>query len=594
MTFEQFSLYLQKLEGISSRLEITAVLAEVFQKLESVEVEEACYLLQGRLLPAYEGLEFQIAIKTVIKALARVGGETTDATEGNLFGETDFSQQEAAVLKLYHQLGDLGLTAENVIKNGKTQHLSLLDVYQALLKIAQDSGDKSQQRKLHALVQLLGRVEAISAKFIIRIILGRLRLGFSDMTMIDGLSWAMTGSKGEHDILEEAYQKRADIGKLAAFYLQQKDASKRQTALSKYSVELGVPVIPALCQRLNSAAEMIEKMHDVIAEPKYDGLRVQIHVDKKGKTWRYRTFTRNLEETSPMFPELAQAIDDLKCETCILDSEAIGYDPASGELLPFQQTIQRKRKHDVDEKAKEVPVRFYVFDVLALDGQDLLQKPLSERKEKLAALFSDDSTFYHAPELRTNDPQKLHEFHEQNLGEGLEGIVVKQLSSVYQSGRKGWSWVKMKETEGTTGKLADTLDTVVMGYYFGRGKRAQFGIGAVLVGVLDPKSEKVLTIAKIGTGLTEDALRATKKRCDELATTEQPKAYEVNKMLKPDVWCLPGFVIEVAADEITQSPVHSATVALRFPRLVKFRDDKKWDQATSITEVLSAIRQNGE
>ncbi len=575
MTFEEFSNYLEKLEGVSSRLEITAILSELFSKLKKEEVTEACYLLQGELLPAYEKLELQIAVKTVIKALAKVLENQSQSTDA-----------EKTINAEYKQLGDLGKVAEKIIKDSEAKDsITIQTVYASLFKLAKDTGAESQQRKLVALTELLESLPPISAKFVTRIILGRLRLGFSDMTIMDALSWTMTGGKAERPYLEEAYQRKTDVGKLASFYLQQKDEKARLQALQNYKVEVGVPVIPALCQRLNSAAEMIEKMDEVIAEPKYDGLRVQIHVQKNGKDWKIKTYTRSLEENSHQFPELQEALDSLKCETCILDAEAIGYDPNTGDLLPFQETIQRKRKHGISEIAKEIPIRFYVFDLLELNGEDLLSLPLYERKEKLHALFKNTEILYHSPEFRTKDPVALHEFHEQELANGLEGVVVKQVSAGYQSGRKGWSWVKMKEAEGTKGKLSDTIDVVVMGYYLGRGKRAEFGIGAILVGVVDEKQEKILTLAKIGTGLTDEVLRETKKKCDVLATPDQPSHYVVDKALFPDVWCLPGLVVEVAADELTRSPNHSAGVALRFPRLVKFREDKTWQQATTLVEV---------
>jgi DNA ligase-1 len=609
MKFSVFSNYLQRLETISSRLEMTSVLSELFQNLEKEEIPQACYLLQGELLPAYQSLELQIAVKTVLKALARIkekGKENSkensevslDSLKSiNLLGEEDYSQREEEVERLYKTLGDLGKVAEEVSQSTSvTDHETILSVYESLCDLAKDTGAQSQQRKLSTLVEILKKLNPISTKFVVRIILGRLRLGFSDMTMIDALSWAMTGGKSERDLLEDAYQKKADIGKLAQFYLSQKDETSRKKALAEYHLEVGVPVIPALCQRLNTAAEMIEKMHDVIAEPKYDGLRVQIHINKKESFFtlqentsqlnpHIKTFTRNLEETSHMFPELHGALSFLNCDTCILDAEAIGYDPQTGDLLPFQQTIQRKRKHDISEKAKDIPIRFYVFDALHINGEDLIHLPLLERKQKLYQLFKNNDILYHSPTLRTTDPVELHHYHEQNLAEGLEGIVVKQADADYQSGRKGWSWVKIKETEGSSGKLADTLDVVVMGYYAGRGKRAEFGIGAILVGVMDEETGEVKTIAKIGTGLTDEVLRQTKQKCDELQVKEQPKMYVVHKMLVPDVWCRPEFVVEVAADEVTNSPLHSAEVALRFPRLVKFRDDKNWEQITTLKEL---------
>lgn len=570
MLFHTFAQQLAELEKVSSRLTMTEILAALYRELEDHERLVASYLLQGQLRPPYEALEFQVAVKTVIKALARIAGE----------------QSEAEVTHLYKQLGDLGEVAEQV-KAGSTNHaeLSITAVYDALTVIAEEHGVGSQEKKLEGLTQLLRSVDGLSAKFITRIVLGRLRLGFSTMTMIDALSWAMTGAKAESKELELAYQKKADIAKLAQTYLKHTKPESRREALEKYTVEVGVPIVPALCQRLNTYAEIIAKMQTVIAEPKFDGLRVQIHVLRSadGHT-TVRTFTRNLEETSAMFPELQTVVDDLNCESCILDAEAIGYDPQTGDLLPFQETITRKRKHDVAETALSVPVRFYVFDVLAVDGQSFLDKKLRDRKDELKKLFKQNRVLYQTEYITTSNPDELRTFHETKLAEGLEGAVMKQVDSRYQPGRKGWSWVKIKEEEGAQGKLKDTLDCVVLGYYAGRGKRTQFGLGAFLVGILDGK-DMIKTIAKIGTGLSDEQFRELKQRCQPLLTKEQPSNYDVHKNLVPDAWTLPGLVVEVAADEVTKSPVHTAGWALRFPRLVRFRDDKRWDQITTTKEL---------
>jgi len=595
MTIAKLSEYLNQLENISSRLEITSTLADLLNNLEPDEVRPTCYLLQGQLLPQYHGLEFQISVKTVIKVLARLlpnkKGDTID-----LFGDEDLSAAETEVGSRYKKVGDLGKVAQSVVAERgvqlkkQTSSLDVAELYQKLSEIAQDNGSQSQQRKQDKAVALFEQLDPLSAKFVARILLGRLRLGFSDMTIMDALSWAMCGDKSEREMLEAAYQRRADIGKLASEYLQLKDSTKRHKLLAEqYSIELGVPVVPALCQRLNSASEVIEKMKEVVAEPKYDGLRIQIHFRKgsDGKPELLRTFTRNLEESSAQFPELEHIAAKLHCQSCILDGEAIGYDPKTGHLIPFQQTIQRKRKHGIAEKAAEIPVRFYIFDLLYLDGHNLINQPLVERKKKLDKVFADNDILRHPESLTTTDSVELKQYHEEMLAEGLEGIVMKQTSAAYQSGRKGWSWVKMKEAEGTTGKLSDTMDVIVMGYYYGRGKRAEFGIGAFLVGVLDEKTQQVLTLAKIGTGLTEETLAEVKKRCDALVVPEQPPVYIVQKMLIPDVWCSPELVVEVAADELTTSPIHSAGQALRFPRFIKFRDDKKWDEATTLEELKS-------
>jgi len=602
MTFLQFSQVLAKLEKTPSRLEMTYQLADLFAKLDKSEIEYAFYLMQGKLVPKYESLEFQLSVKMILRSLAKlVADDRGESTGINLFGEVEESETNLqSVTKKYKQLGDIGLTAEQILAGQiPEENLTINEVHEALRQIALDGGEGSQERKVEALVTLLRKVNPTSAKFISRIILGKLRLGFSTMTMIDALSWAMTSSKDESKTLENAYQKKADLGKLGKVYLGIKNKEARLKNLANYSVQAGVPVIPALCQRLNSSEEIIEKMEEVFAEPKFDGLRVQIHFVRSGikevgveknssvEKTQIKAFTRNLEDVTHMFPELETAAKTLKCDSCIFDSEAIGFDPKTGKLIEFQKTIQRKRKHGIGEKAKEVPIRFYIFDLLELNDKSLIDEKLRKRKELLENLFSKNRVFFKTDYFTTSDPIKLRKFHEEQLGEGLEGAVMKQVDSKYVSGRKGWNWVKIKEEEGQRGKLSDTLDLVVMGYYYGRGKRAQFGIGAILVGVLG-KDDQIKTIAKIGTGLSDEQLYKMKKICETNKVATQPKNYQVHKNLIPDIWVAPKIVLEIAADEITKSPAHSAGVALRFPRLIKFREDKSPEQATT-TKELSGI-----
>ncbi len=397
------------------------------------------------------------------------------------------------------------------------------------------------------------------------------------------------GQKWEISQIEDTYQLKNDIGKLATAYL-----TEGKEGLSHFDIELGIPLQPALCQRLKSADEMIEKMGKVMVEPKYDGTRVQIHINgqsqkekKGGVEWLVRTFSRSMEESSSQFPELANAVLSFGIHDIILDCEAVGYDPKTGKLLPFQETIQRKRKHDVDLFAASIPLRFFVFDVIYLDGKSLLKMPLSQRKKILATLLENASeSFILSPFLITESAQELREYHKEQLDKGLEGAVIKQYESVYQPGRRGWSWVKFKEEEGTAAKLSDTIDSVVMGYWYGKGKRNQFGVGAFLIGVRG-KEEQILTLSKVGTGLSDDQWRELKTRCETVLSIKIPKSYNVPKSLIPDVWVDPTIVVEVAGDELTVSPTHSAGVAIRFPRLIRFRDDKNASQITTVEELQS-------
>jgi DNA ligase-1 len=192
--------------------------------------------------------------------------------------------------------------------------------------------------------------------------------------------------------------------------------------------------------------------------------------------------------------------------------------------------------------------------------------------------------FVHSPALFTKDPKQLHEYHEEQLAKGLEGVVAKMADGVYQSGRKGYSWVKIKESEGQRGKLSDTVDCVVMGYYLAKGSRSSFQVGAVLAGVMN-KDGEIVTISRVGSGFSEDLAKEFIERSKKVQVDTMPKMYNVSKGQIPDVWLDPQIVIEVAADEITTSPMHTAGVALRFPRIIRFRDDKTWEQITTLEEV---------
>ncbi|MBI5151893.1 MAG: ATP-dependent DNA ligase [Candidatus Pacebacteria bacterium] len=591
MTFEDFCITLSRIEATTLRLEMTRLLAELFNTLSEDEIEPVCWLLLGRLAPLYENLEFNFAEKMMMRTLAEfVDHKALNDTRDNQTEQlgllsTDVKVKAIAYVQAqFKETGDIGDVTEILFakfQQKKKDVRSVAEVYAALRVIAEEGGGGSQDRKLRKTFNVLSLCTAQTAKYVVRIVLGTLRLGFSDMTMLDALSWAKKGDKSLRKALELAYQVKADIGKLARVVL-----TRGEKGLNAFEIELGIPIAPALCQRLKTADEMIEKMGKVFVEPKYDGTRVLIHFNRNGKDWQVRTFTRNLEESSGMFPELQSALSQLHVDEIILDSEAVGYDPETDKLLPFQLTIQRKRKHDVAETALKIPLRFFVFDVLYVDGKNIVHIPLHERKKILNnILLGADSTFVNSPTLVTENAEALRKYHAAQLGNGLEGVVIKQYASEYQPGRRGWSWVKFKEEEGSTGKLSDTLDCVVMGYYKGQGKRTSFGIGAFLVGVYDEKSDTFRTVAKIGTGLSDEQWREMKVRCERLSSSGAPKNYIVAEPLIPDVWTKAALVVEVAADEITNSPTHSAEKALRFPRLVRIRDDKGPGQATTLQEL---------
>lgn len=594
MKFSELAEYFGRIEGTSLRNEKTTILAELMRAVRVEEIDKLVYLALGGLRPAFDRLEFHLAEKMILRSL----------------GATD---QE------YQQIGDLGELAARVEKKElgiRKWELGITDVYQELEKIARDSGVGSQERKVAGLAKLIRESGAQSAKYIVRIVAGKLRLGFGDQTVIDALSYMENGTKDYSETLERAYQIRPDVGVLAQMV---KEMGVAQ-AVGQMTIAIGTPIVPALAQRLKTADQMIKKMGRVYVEGKFDGTRVQIHFSRKGRkgselgarkfgtkgtgfelggqasmfetakpSFWVRTFTRNLDESSAMFPELQYIVDQIKADEVILDSEAVGYDPDSGKLVPFQLTITRKRKHGVETAQASVPLKFFVFDILYRDGKSLIHLPLSRRREILAETVVGDSVLVVDEYIETDDPNILREYHKKQLSAGLEGVLVKQKDGQYMPGRTGFNWVKFKEAEDSRAKLADTLDVVIMGYYKGRGKRHKFGMGALLAGIRkeELRNSQILTIAKIGTGISDEQFGELYKqlKMHERTNAQMPAEYVVPTILEPDVWVDPQLVVEVAADEITVSPSHSAGYALRFPRLVRIREDKGVGQTTTMEEV---------
>jgi DNA ligase-1 len=286
-----------------------------------------------------------------------------------------------------------------------------------------------------------------------------------------------------------------------------------------------------------------------------------------------------------MYPDIVQSVQkDIKCDNCIIEGEALGYDSENDKFLPFQETMQRKRKHDIADAAIRIPIRLMSFDLLYLDGESYLSKPLSERKQRLESVISSkSSTIKLSPMIEIGDPQEIEKYFDTYIADGLEGIMAKKPDSIYKPGAREFSWVKLKRSYSS--KVNDTIDCVVMGYDAGKGKRAAFGIGAVLVGVFDQKEEKFVTIAKIGTGMTDEEWRALKVQSTKYRVQSTPEEYEVVKEMGCDVWVEPHIVLEIRSDEITQSKLHTSGWSLRFPRLERFRTDKKPEDATTKEEI---------
>lgn len=568
MKFQEFSLYLEKLEKTASRNAITEILADLFNKLDASEIAHATYLLLGQLAPSYKSIIFSMADKMVVRAIAKA-----------------FDKTDEEVTKLYKTSGDLGMATFDLAESAdkKSSNISINDVYDRLVLIAKFQGEGSQEDKTNGLGQFISELDSLSAKFAVRIPLGKLRLGFSDKTMIDAMSWMIKSDKSESGKIEKAYQVLPDVGILAK-KIKEDGIDK---TVKNISPVVGVPVLPMLAQRIKSPSEMIEKMGKVAIEPKLDGLRLSVHF-KRGKEPIIKAFTRNLKDNSWMFPELVKMEKYINADLVILDCEAVGLDEETKQMANFQTTMTRRRKHEIENTLAKVGIEFFVFDILSKDGKSLMETPYNLRRIELSKTIKLGGPFKIVDSEETFDPKRIAEVCLEKIELGLEGIIVKKIDSEYVPGRTGWRWVKMKQDEASEAKLSDTIDAVVMGYTQGKGKRADFGLGQFLVGVLD--GETIKTTTKIGTGLTDEQFRELKKRLTPLEVKEKPKEYEAHKNYTPDFWVKPSLVVEIAADEITKSPTHSSGLALRFPRLINFRDDKSPNEATTLKELQSLFK----
>jgi DNA ligase-1 len=572
MTFAELSGYLDRLESTSSRNELVKTLAELYTKSSPDEIQPLTYLIQGRLVPFFEPIEIGLGEKLVIRAIAQAFGKPTDE-----------------VAKLFGRLGDLGQVAATLSAHGSNAALPVTEVHERLMEIAVASGAGSVEKKQSQFAALLEQVDPVSAKHLVRIALGRLRLGIGDPTVLDALSFAKKGDRSLRPVLEGAYNRVSDLGLIAKTFW-----SGGEEAVNALKVTVGRPIRSQLAERLPNPEAVIKRLGMVAVQPKYDGIRVQIH--KNGS--EVRVFSRNLEDYTLMFSELTSAARALKDDTLILDGEAIAYSRELEEYLPFQLTASRRRQHGIEQAARDLPLVAFVFDILYQNGRDLTELPYEERLALVDRVIAGSTVLLPAPIIKTDSVEVLTKTLLDNISQGLEGVVVKRPDSKYQAGARNFNWVKLKRH--TSGELNDTVDLVLLGYYFGKGKRAEFGVGALLAGVYDAEHDRFATITKLGTGLSDAEWRQIHERTDKLQVDHRPA--RVDSILTPDVWLEPEVVVEVMADEITPSPRHTAGMAgdqpgfaLRFPRVVSFRSaDKRPEDATTVKEIGDLFRQQRE
>lgn len=570
MKFSELAKYFDKISSVSSRLEITRILADLFNKLSPEEIEKVVYLLQGKVRPAYEGIDFGMAEKMIVKAAVSA-----------LNIEKSYFEKE---LK---KSGDIGETVENFKKQYSSfeeKDMEIVDVYTMFYRLATSSGVGSQDVKISLLSQLVRQLDPLSARFLVRIPTGNIRMGFSDMTVLDAYSWMIKKDKSLRLSIEKAYHVRPELG-----YIGRLIKEKGIKSLEKIGPKVFTPIIMMRAERLSSAKEILKQIGTCLIESKFDGFRLQVH--KKDND--VKLYSRSLEDVTYMYPDIVQGVKkQVKANEIIFEGEAIGYNPKTGDFLPFQETVQRKRKYEIEKMAKEVPLRLFSFELLYKDGVSYINKPFSQRRKILEESIKTvrdllKETVVVADEEEVDKEKKLEELFDKAVDKGLEGLIAKKKDGVYKPGAREWNWIKYKKSYSS--KIKDTIDCLVMGYDLGKGKRTGFGIGAFLVGVYDSKKDQFVTVAKIGTGLTDVEWKNIQVKSQAVKVKNKPGNYLVNKMMECDIWVEPKIIVEIRSDEITKSPVHTAGLALRFPRLERFRDDKNYQETTTLKELQSMV-----
>jgi len=575
MLYKELCRYYQRLEAETGKIAMMKILSDCFKKADPEEVDKIAYLTLGKLWPDWKGMpELGIGEKLTMRAISRATGVDVKKIED-----------------IYKRKGDLGETAAFLVSQKRMmtlfqKELEVKDVYEAFRKIALASGPGAMDMKVRILTGLLVSASPIEAKYIVRTVLGKLRLGVGEATILAALADAFLGSDKYKDIVEEAYNKHPDIGYIA------KLAVKGREALEHVKIEPGVPVRPMLAERLSDPAEILMKAGGkAYAEYKYDGERAQIH--KKGdKIWIY---SRRLENITYQYPDVVEwAKKYIDAEEAIVEGEIVAIDPDTGDFRPFQELMHRKRKYDIHKVMEEIPVKVFLFDVLYLNGQELLKKPYAERRKILERIIKPNENITLAQGRLVEKVEELEKLFLEAVSDGCEGLVVKNLSEIYVAGTRGWRWIKYKRDYKS--EMADTVDLVVIGGFHGRGRRSGT-YGALLVAAYNPDKDCFESVCKVGSGFTDADLAELPRILDKYKVPTKPK--NVVTEMEPDVWFEPKVVMEVIGAELTLSPVHRAAfdlvrerlkkpagIAIRFPRFVRWRPDKAPTDATTSKELF--------
>ena len=581
--FQEFARDLQKLEKTSSQNDMVNQLALIFKKTDVDEIDKICYLLIGRIAPGYENMVLGLSEKTVQAAIVLASG----ATKSEVEEET-------------RKLGDIGEVAGKMIKTVSnpfkdyfdySKELSVKDIFNGLRKIASTGGKGSQEIKKKTLASMLIEADGTGRKYISRLAEGTMRLGAGDMTILNALSVLFFGSKRKKKELEHAYNISSDIGLIAKVL---KESGLK--GVKNIEITINRPIKAMLAQRVSEFEEIRRKIksHDISAEEKFDGERIQAHKDGEN----VKLYSRRLTDVTPQFPDLAENIKKyVKVEKVILDGEAMAYDFENDLFGSFQILMQRRRKYSVKEYRKKIPVRYMLFDVLYVDGESFIHKSYPERRAKLETLIENSKYIVLAHRRVSSGLDDVDDFFQECINKNLEGIVCKSCAkdSYYRAGGRDWTWIKWKKEYIT--KLSDTLDLVILGAYAGRGRRSGT-YGALLCAAYNYDEDTFETVCKLGTGFSDEQLADMPEKLQDARVDKTPARAVVTKEMNPDFWFTPKYVVEVLGSEITKSPVHTCNwrekekqgLALRFPRFIRWREEKSSEQATTTGEILQMYK----
>ena len=576
MRFAEFADFFERMESTRKRLELTEILVELLKQTPTDIISKAVYLIQGKIRPNFEGIELGVAEKLAMKSIAKSAGITIKKIEDD-----------------YKVGGDLGITAGNVLTQ-KTQttfsaeNITLERVYDTLFKIAKLEGRRSQDMKIKYISSLLNDATSTEAKFILKILLGTLRLGIAENTLMDALAIAFTGEKSNRELVEHAYNVSSDLGHVSEVI-----AKQGIDGIKKFEINVFSPIRPMLADRVKSETDAFKKFQkEFAAEYKLDGERAQIH--KKGN--EIIIFSRSLEKITQYYPDIVEKIPNmLICEDCILEAEIVAINENTGDFLPFQELMHRRRKYKVEKAVLDYPITVNFFDVLYVDGKKSINLPYLERRHLLQKIIKETKFAKVIPMSIMKNDGDVIEVLENSINSGCEGLMLKMLDSSYRAGMRGSNWLKLKREYQN--ELGDSLDLIVIGAFFGKGRRTG-RYGTLLLATYNSENDTFPSICKVGTGFTDESLDQLYQLLSPNVTIKMNSRIESD--MEADVWFEPNLVIEIVASEITLSPIHKtgfdvlrkdSGFALRFPKFTgKIRTEKHVEDASTDEEVIALYK----